>query len=92
MVHCVNTPRVSKELRQVLVPIGPGVLVGAVSRRVFDALLEKISRAISSHGGHVVVAAQSSAPQGFTVWTFGHTSVVDIDGISVGLLRTFTGN
>lgn len=87
MVHCVKTPRLATALRSLLTPVGGGLLVGDVSRRVADTLVERIDQEVWEKGGRATVITQSRSPQKFTVREFGHQRVREIDGLQLARIR-----
>ncbi|WP_109976532.1 type I-E CRISPR-associated endoribonuclease Cas2 [Mycolicibacterium conceptionense] len=78
-----GSPQCVSRLRRILTPVGTGVLVGDISRRV----LEAVDFHIRLNGERATIVAHSKTPQGFDVRTFGHEPVVELDGIQLARIR-----
>ena len=83
----MRTPHLARALSSLLVPVSGGLLVGDVSRRVADAVADRAGEEVRKHDGRVTVILQSNRPQGFTVQEFGHTRMLEIDGIQLARIR-----
>lgn len=87
MVHCVRSPRLATSLRALLTPVGTGLLVGDVSRRVADAVVIRVEEEVWSKSGRATIISQSDGPQGFLVREFGHQRMVELDGLQLARVR-----
>ena len=86
-MHCVKAPRLAAGLQSLLIPVGAGLLVGEITRRVADTVVERVDEEIGRQGGRATVITQDNTPQGFTVREFGHQRVREIDGLQLARIR-----